>query len=59
MADQDALGMNDDAEAAVAPEVARANNGHSAHSRDQARHLLHYLTNETGTSNGASRRVGR
>jgi hypothetical protein len=43
----------------VAPEVARANNGHSAHSRDQARHLLHYVTDEIGTSNGASRRVGR
>jgi hypothetical protein len=50
MADQEALGMNEETESVAKPNARPDTNGHSERNRAQARQLLHHLTDEIGSS---------
>lgn len=53
MADQEALGMNEETESVAKPNARPDTNGHSERNRAQARQLLHYLTDEIGTNDAS------
>lgn len=59
MADQEALGMNEESEKVAKPKATARVNGEKERNRSQARQLLHYLTDEIRTSDAAGRKVGR
>jgi hypothetical protein len=54
MADQEALGMNEQTAEPVTPHAPSGLNDSGRRNRAQARHLLHYLTDEIRTGNGAA-----
>jgi hypothetical protein len=55
MADQEALGMNEET---ATPKAVSGTNGHTEHERAQARQLLHYLTDEIGSGNESAAMPG-
>jgi hypothetical protein len=54
MADQEARGMNEETPESVTPSPASRPTDSGGRNRAQARHLLHYLTDEIRTGNGAA-----
>lgn len=56
MADQEALGMNEET---ATPEAVSNTNGRTEHERAQARQLLHYLTDEFSAGNGSAAMASR
>ena len=53
MADQEALGMNEESEKTPKPKATANVSGERERNRAQAKHLLHYLTDEIGAMDGS------
>ena len=59
MADQEALGMNEETENIARPKAISSVNGTRESNRAQARHLLHYLNDAIGTIDASVATSGR